>query len=72
VAGSEDGAVFTIRPDKIPAGDTLLIPYEFVPSQPAQPGRTALGLTSMLVPEVPACVPSNADSVYTPSGVEVR
>ena len=72
VDGLEAGAVFTIHPDRIPADDTLLIPYEFAPSHPAQPGRAALGFTSMLVREVPACVPSNADSVYTPSGVEVR
>jgi len=72
VAGSGDGAVVTIHPDKIPADDTLLIPYEFVPSHPTQASRTALGFTSMLVPEVPACVPSDADSVYTRTGVEVR
>jgi hypothetical protein len=72
VAGSGDGAVFTIHPDKIPAGDTLLIPYEFVPSHPTQASRTPLGFTSMLVPEVPACVPSDADSVYTRTGVQVR
>jgi hypothetical protein len=72
-AGSVDGAVFTIHPDKIPAGDTLLIPYEFAPTLPARPGGPdSLVTTSMLVRNVPGCVPSAADSVYTPAGIEVR
>lgn len=72
IVGSEDGVVFTIHPDKIPAGDTLLIPYEFDPTQPPNPNQPVVGFTSMLVRDVPACMPSNADVVYTPDGVEVR
>jgi hypothetical protein len=72
VFGSENGAVFTIHPDEIPAGDTLLIPYEFEPSQPPNPDQPVLGVRSMLVRDVPACVPSNADVVYTSDGVAVR
>jgi hypothetical protein len=66
----QDGAVFTIHPDKIPAGDTLLVPYQFEPSQPAD--RPDLGFQFLLVPEVPACVPSTADSIRTISGIQVR
>lgn len=65
-----DGAVFTIHPDKIPAGDTLLIPYELEPTQP--PDRSDVGFQALLAPDVPACVPSAADSIYTSTGVVVR
>jgi len=68
-----DGVAFTIRPDRIPAGDTLLIPYELVPTQPAQPAGVDGALRgSMLVQDVPACFPGPADAVYTTNGVEVR
>jgi len=68
-----DGVAFTIRPDRIPAGDTLLIPYELGASQPAQPaGVDGAVRGSMLVQDVPACFPGPADAVYTTNGVEVR
>jgi hypothetical protein len=68
-----DGVAFTIRPDRIPAGDTLLIPYELGPRQPAQPaGVDGAVRGSMLVQDVPACFPGPADAVYTTNGVEVR
>jgi hypothetical protein len=49
-------AVFTIRPDKIRAGDTLLIPYEFAgfPATKTHPGALVYG--SLLVATVPQCV----------------
>ena len=72
-SSSADGVAFTIRPDKIPAGDTLLIPYEFARTEPAPPGGADAALYgSLLVPDVPACVPSTGDAVYTPDGVGVR
>jgi hypothetical protein len=68
-----DGVAFTIRPNRIPTGDTLLIPYEFARTEPAEPGGTDAALYgSMLVRDVPACFPGTADAVYTTNGVEVR
>ncbi len=71
-SSSADGTVFTVRPDKIPAGDTLLAPYEFVPDSSGPHRDGALGLSWLLVPVVPQCVPANGDSVLTPTGVRVR
>ena len=71
-SSSTDGTVFTIHPDKIPAGDTLLAPYEFVPDASRHNSGEVLGLSWLLVPVVPQCVPADADSVLTPTEVRVR
>lgn len=53
------GGVFTIHPGKIPAGDTLLIPYDFVSTRGAGGGvgPDALTFRGQLVRTVPPCVP---------------
>jgi hypothetical protein len=67
------GVAFTIRPDKIPAGDTLLIPYEFTTPEPVRPGGVDAALYgSVLVRDVPDCFPGSGDVVYTPDRVGVR
>jgi hypothetical protein len=73
-AGGVRGGVFTIHPQKIPAGDTLLVPYEFVPTQlpSGSAGLDALIYGGLLVPEVPPCVPTPEHSVYTEQGVRSR
>jgi hypothetical protein len=53
------GGVFTVHPGKIPAGDTLLIPYDFVSTRGAggSVGPDALTFRAQLVRTVPPCVP---------------
>lgn len=69
---SKDGtrSAFVIHPDKIPAGDTLLISYSFTPTQTNS--AEALASRSMLVPRVPRCVETPEHIVYTPQGVHRR
>jgi hypothetical protein len=67
----EDVSVFTIHPDAIPSGDQLLI----LPQWHRNEGATTndmLELRSLIVPALPQCVPSPADSVMTRNGIEPR
>jgi hypothetical protein len=69
---SDDAAGFTIHPDAIPAGDTFLIPYEFVATQrpDGSSGGDALSALGLIVPAVPSCVPAVGDGDI--SGVQAR
>ncbi len=60
VSASTDRAVFTIHPDKIPDGDTQLITYHIEPTTGDPAGNEDLNdISSLLVPDVPTCVPFN-------------
>lgn len=61
----------TIHPGKIPAGDTLLIPYELVRSEPGS-ADPPVSAGEMLVPHVPACVPTWAHTGFTDTTVRSR
>jgi hypothetical protein len=66
-----NSANLTIHPGNIPAGDTMLIPYQF---QPTQSESTDPPVTAgvMLVPHVPPCVPTWAHTDFTDTTVRSR
>ena len=64
-------ADLVIHPSKFPADDTLLIPYEFAPAQPAS-SDPPVQAGIILVPGVPACVPTPENTVYTKTTVRSR
>jgi hypothetical protein len=66
--------IFTIHPDLIPAGDQLLVTYRYSNSvkPDASDGGEVLQISSLLVAEVPPCVPSSQDAVVSGNGIGSR
>jgi hypothetical protein len=62
--------VLTIHPDAIPRGDQLLILPRW--DRPEGATNNALALGSLIVPALPQCIPSPADSVTTRNGIQPR
>jgi hypothetical protein len=62
--------VFTIRPNAIPSGDQLLVLPQWLGTEGAK--TEALELRSLIVAELPRCVPSPEDSIMTRNGIQPR